>query len=185
MSTRTVPRRLRLYAAAGVAAAALVAGCGSSGSSHSTASPAPPASSSASGGSGVSTPAGGIALRTAASGTLGTVVTDSAGFTLYRFDSDTAGPSASHCTDACASLWPPVPATADPQVQGIDKSLVGTVTRPDGSKQLTLAGWPLYRYAPDTKPGDTKGQGVGGSWWAVTPTGQKAAAATPSTVPGY
>jgi hypothetical protein len=45
---------------------------------------------------------------------------------------------------------------------------------PTAAGKLTLAGWPLYRYALDRKPGDWKGIGVGGVWWAITPTGQKA-----------
>ncbi|MER5636155.1 hypothetical protein ABT095_04290 [Kitasatospora sp. NPDC002227] len=192
MSSVPVLRRGGLAVAAGAAVAALVTGCGSSGgsSASSAPSPTPPASSApAQTPPASSAPAttGPVELQTATSGTLGTVVTDSAGFTLYRFDEDTASPSASHCTGGCASIWPPVPVTANGQVKGVDQSLVGSVTRPDGSKQLTLAGWPLYRYAPDTKPGDTKGQGVAGTWWAVTPSGGKAAAASssPSSPGGY
>jgi predicted lipoprotein with Yx(FWY)xxD motif len=107
---------------------------------------------------------------------LGSVVTDSKGMTLYRFDRDTALPSSSNCDDPCANLWPPVTTTAKTVVlAGIDRHLIGTVARKDGRVQLTLAGWPLYRYAKDT-PGKARGQGVSGTWFASTPAGKKAGA---------
>ncbi|PKV89084.1 SCO0930 family lipoprotein [Streptomyces sp. TLI_146] len=108
---------------------------------------------------------------------LGKVVTDSAGFTLYRFDKDTASPPKSNCDGDCAKLWPAVPAGSVTAAPGTDASLIGEVTRTDGSKQLTLAGWPMYRYTKDTKPGDATGEGVGGTWHASAPDGKKA---TPS-----
>ncbi|KAA0921501.1 SCO0930 family lipoprotein [Streptomyces apricus] len=108
---------------------------------------------------------------------LGEVVTDSAGMTLYRFDKDTAEPPKSACDGECAKAWPPVPASGAAAPIGIDKSLLGEVTRADGTKQLTIDGWPQYRFAKDTKAGDLKGQGVGGTWYASAPTGKKASAA--------
>ncbi|GAA1561768.1 hypothetical protein [Kribbella lupini] len=113
-------------------------------------------------------------LATADVANFGKVVVDGNGRTLYVFDNDKASPSMSTCDGECAALWPPVKAgTTAPQLDGINASLVGTVTRTDGSKQLTLAGLPLYQYAPDTKPGDAKGQGVLGTWWVVGANGQK------------
>ncbi|MGF1430198.1 hypothetical protein [Kitasatospora sp. LaBMicrA B282] len=106
---------------------------------------------------------------------LGQIVTDSNGFTLYRFDHDSANPPKATCTDSsCAALWPAAVAPSQPTGNGVSSSLIGTVTRADGTKQLTLNGWPLYRYVPDSKPGQTKGEGVMGIWWAVTPSGGKA-----------
>ncbi|MGW5095731.1 SCO0930 family lipoprotein [Streptomyces nodosus] len=110
---------------------------------------------------------------------LGKIVTDSAGFTLYRFDKDTAQPPNSSCNGDCAETWPPVPAEGASVSSGVDKSLLGEVTRDDGSKQLTIAGWPMYRFAKDTAAGDTKGQGVKGTWFATAPTGKKAGANGP------
>jgi predicted lipoprotein with Yx(FWY)xxD motif len=55
----------------------------------------------------------------------------------------------------------------------VDASLVGTTTRTDGTKQLTLGGLPLYLFAKDSKAGDAKGQAVGGVWWVVGPDGKK------------
>ncbi|MFD4628310.1 SCO0930 family lipoprotein [Streptomyces sp. NPDC058284] len=106
---------------------------------------------------------------------LGKVVTDNAGFTLYRFDKDTAQPPKSNCDAACLKTWPAVAAGGAKAAPGVDASLLGEVTAADGTKQLTVDGWPMYRYARDTKPGDAKGQGVGGTWYAAAPDGKKAA----------
>ncbi|MEU4685420.1 SCO0930 family lipoprotein [Streptomyces xinghaiensis] len=105
---------------------------------------------------------------------LGPVLTDSAGFTLYRFDKDTANPPKSACEGACVKAWPPVPAADVSSTSGIDAALLGEVTRSDGTKQLTVDGWPMYRYAKDTEPWQTNGQGVGGTWHAAAPDGKKA-----------
>ncbi|MGH3801234.1 MAG: hypothetical protein ACRDTD_14075 [Pseudonocardiaceae bacterium] len=133
------------------------------------------------------TQAGGVQLAVAQVGNLGEVVTDQNGLTLYRFDKDKAKPSVSSCNDACAQMWPP--ALGDPasvQLQDVDPALVGAVTRDDGTKQLTLSGWPLYTYAKDTAAGQAKGQGVGKTWFAVTPQGKKAQAVSSSAPdPGY
>ena len=120
-------------------------------------------------------PAGGVQLAVAEVGNLGQVVTDQNGLTLYRFDKDKAKPSVSNCTDGCAEMWPP--ALGDPasvQLQNVDPALVGEVTRDDGTKQLTLNGWPMYTFAKDTVAGQAKGQGVGKTWFAITPQGKKA-----------
>ncbi|AZK96941.1 MULTISPECIES: SCO0930 family lipoprotein [Streptomyces] len=110
------------------------------------------------------------------SGPLGPVVTDSAGFTLYRFDSDTASPPKSVCEGDCAKAWPPVLAADARAADGMNAALLGKVTRADGTQQLTLKGWPLYRFAKDTAPRQTNGQGVGGTWFAAAPDGSKAKA---------
>ncbi|MGW7004468.1 hypothetical protein ACWGCW_17015 [Streptomyces sp. NPDC054933] len=128
------------------------------------------------------------ALTTAHNARLGTIVTDGQGWTLYRFDADSANPSTSRCTGQCATVWPPEPAVSAAHVHGVDHQLVGSVTRPDGTRQLTLNGWPLYRYAGDGKPGDTNGQNVLGAWHAATPQGRKAGAGSssgPSSGYGY
>ena len=105
---------------------------------------------------------------------LGPVVTDGAGFTLYRFDDDRASPPASTCTGDCAAAWPPVPADGASAGQGIDPALLGSVTRPDGTKQLTVAGRPMYRYTRDTEPRQANGHKVGGTWFATAPDGKRA-----------
>jgi predicted lipoprotein with Yx(FWY)xxD motif len=113
-------------------------------------------------------------LKTVRTKAMGTIVTDAKGWTLYRFDKDTPKPAKSNCNDKCAQAWPPALAKDVPQLTGIDRSLVGTVVRADGKVQLTLAGWPMYRYAKDLKPGDWKGVGVGGTWYAFRSNGKKA-----------
>ncbi|MFE5486014.1 SCO0930 family lipoprotein [Streptomyces sp. NPDC056527] len=126
-------------------------------------------------GSGAAEPAGQLAV--ADTKQLGKVVTDSEGFTLYRFDKDSASPPKATCEGDCAKAWPVVSADGAKAPAGVAPSLLGEVTRADGTKQLTLDGWPMYRYAKDTKPGDLKGQGVGGTWFASAPDGKKAAPA--------
>jgi predicted lipoprotein with Yx(FWY)xxD motif len=116
----------------------------------------------------------GATLSVAHSETVGTIVTDADGFTLYRFDHDSAHPSASTCTGMCATTWPPAVITSSTvTLSGVDKSAVGSILRPDGTRQLTVGGWPVYEYSKDTAQGDVNGQGVGGVWAAVTPTGAK------------
>ncbi|MEU2286264.1 SCO0930 family lipoprotein [Streptomyces sp. NPDC013178] len=121
-------------------------------------------------------------LSVSANAELGKVLIDSNGMTLYRFDSDTQEPPKSNCDGDCAKTWPPVPADDATAGDGIDKSLLGEVTRSDGTKQLTVDGWPVYRYAKDANAGDTNGQGVGGKWFALAPDGKKAKAE--SALPG-
>ncbi|MFF9060757.1 SCO0930 family lipoprotein [Streptomyces sp. NPDC101213] len=119
-------------------------------------------------------------LAVSANAELGKVLIDAAGMTLYRFDADTAEPPRSSCDGDCATTWPPVPADDATAGDGVDKSLLGEVTRSDGSKQLTVDGWPVYRYAKDTNAGDTNGQGVNGKWFALAPDGKKAKSASGS-----
>lgn len=139
----------------------MITGC------DSTAAPAPVATGTAS----PVRVAGLFALR---SRTLGPIVVDGQGYVLYRSDRDSPAPSHSTCVDACTRRWLPAPATPGMRVVGIDRQLVGTLTRPDGTLQLTLAGWPLYGFAGDRMPGDTNGQGADETWSLITPDGGKA-----------
>jgi predicted lipoprotein with Yx(FWY)xxD motif len=104
---------------------------------------------------------------------LGALVTDSEGNTLYRFDKDTPSPPKSNCDGDCATAWPPVSADDASASDSLNPDLLGWVARSDGTKQLTLSGWPLYRYSKDATAGDTNGQGVGGTWFAAAPDGKK------------
>ncbi|MFC0508748.1 hypothetical protein [Micromonospora costi] len=114
---------------------------------------------------------------------MGKVVTDEEGWILYRFDKDTADPPASNCVDTCAEIWPPALTDGDPQLSGVSDDKVGTITRQDGTRQLTLGGWPLYRYIGDKKPGQWKGQGVSGTWFVVAPDGKKNLTCLPKGTP--
>ena len=117
-----------------------------------------------------------VQLTASAAGNLNPVVVNGTGFVLYRFDKDTPSPSKSNCNGSCAALWPPVEVTQGSRifVNGVSTAEVGLVKRDDGHYQVTLHGWPLYRFAKDTAAGQTNGQGVGGTWFGVTPTGGKA-----------
>jgi predicted lipoprotein with Yx(FWY)xxD motif len=166
-----------ILAGAMAAAGCLLAACGgtSPSSASNTTSPAstPAASSTAS--AAASTGSGlDAALRTTTNAALGPIVIDGSGRTLYRFDKDSASPPTSNCTGACAALWPPVLVGTQINLTGINRDLLGTIKRADGTVQLTLHGWPLYRYAGDSAPGQTNGEGIGGTWFAVKPTGAKA-----------
>jgi predicted lipoprotein with Yx(FWY)xxD motif len=104
---------------------------------------------------------------------LGQILTAGNGRTVYMFIPDAQG--APTCTDACAQAWPPLTVDDASQVtagDGVDESLLGTVEHPGEGTQVTYNGWPLYEYAGDSDPGDTNGQGSGGVWYALDPTGE-------------
>jgi predicted lipoprotein with Yx(FWY)xxD motif len=116
---------------------------------------------------------------------LGEVLVDAEGMTLYLFTPDS--PEASTCTGQCAEVWPPLEATDEPVAgDGVDQALLGVIERDDGTAQVTYAGHPLYTYAPDEEPGDADGQGLNDVWYVVAPDGEAvtAAAAAATTAPG-
>lgn len=162
-------RRLIVSTALAAAAVAVLAGCstgaGSGGSAYGGSSP-----SSSSGGA--STSATSTALATASS-PLGTIVVNGSGMTVYVYDKDTAGAKTSACTGACVSAWPAVNTTSStPAVSGVTGT-VATIVGVSGAKQVTLNGLPLYTFAGDAVAGTTKGQGLDGTWWVVSPSGAK------------
>lgn len=102
---------------------------------------------------------------------LGQIVVDADGKTLYVFLVDEG--SDSTCYDDCEAAWPPLTVEGDPAAgEGIDRSLLGTTERDDGSTQVTLDGHPLYYFASDETADDTNGQGVGDVWYVVSPEGE-------------
>ncbi|MFZ1075697.1 MAG: hypothetical protein WAN50_04980 [Minisyncoccia bacterium] len=114
--------------------------------------------------------AGNLLLGTDASAKLGTYLIGSNGMTLYAYDKDAS--STSNCTGACAAAWPPYlvgTTSVLANVQSGVSGTVGTLTRGDGTKQMTYNGAPLYYYKSDTKSGDMKGQGVANQWKVVHP----------------
>jgi predicted lipoprotein with Yx(FWY)xxD motif len=117
---------------------------------------------------------------------IGNVVMDSKGWIFYRFDEDSAKPATSNCSGTCAELWPPVLTKNGkdlPVLKGIDPEKVGTIKRDDGTWQLTIGNWPVYRYVGDKKPGTWKGQGVSGNWFVVTSSGKKNLSVLPKGTP--
>lgn len=114
-------------------------------------------------------------------GPMGTYLTDSKGRSLYMFAADTSGTST--CSGQCATYWPPVLGSAANASGSADASMTGTISRPDGTTQITYAGHPLYLYAADTMAGDTKGQGsdnFGAKWWLLDPQGKAISSAAPA-----
>src|SRR3954447_6921116 len=108
-----------------------------------------------------------------ASTSLGTVLVDSQGRTLYLFKADSGTKSA--CSGACASAWPPLRASPKPTAGGgATASKLGTTQRSDGQPQITYNGHPLYTYTGDSELGDVNGQGLtafGAAWFALSPSG--------------
>ena len=106
---------------------------------------------------------------------LGRIVVDGRGHTLYLFEKDRRGRSA--CSGACATYWPPLLTHGKPIAGGgARQSLLGVIRRADGTRQVTYAGHPLYRFALDARCGQTKGEGLddfGGGWYVLAPSGKK------------
>jgi predicted lipoprotein with Yx(FWY)xxD motif len=177
--------RTTIWAAAVAVGVLGLAGCGSNSGGSSSASGS---SSSAAAGSSSSSAAG--AVLSTADSSLGKIVVAADGRTVYAFDKDTPGSGTSACTGDCQTKWPAVTTdSASPKADGVTGD-VGTITRADGTKQVTLAGMPLYMYAADSHAGDVTGQGVGGLWWVVGPDGMKITTAAGSSssapaMPGY
>ena len=112
----------------------------------------------------------------------GQILADMNGRTLYYFLKDVPGNGTSACNGACAGLWPPFN-TATIQVSPpLQASDFQTITRADGSAQITWQGWPLYYYSGDKATGDTNGYGFNKLWYVVSPNGVVTLAPT-TTVP--
>jgi predicted lipoprotein with Yx(FWY)xxD motif len=160
----TIRRKGRHVGVVGVAAAALAltaAGCSNGSDSSSGAAPAAP------------TPTASSATVSAQPTSLGMIIVDAQGRTVYDFAADKT--SASTYTGACAANWPPVPApaTLPASLPGVTGKL-GTTAGAGGARQLTIAGHPVYTFVGDSAPGQTNGQGkvaFGGVWTVVSPAG--------------
>jgi predicted lipoprotein with Yx(FWY)xxD motif len=176
-----VSKRAKLAAGVGGAlgAAVVVAACSSAASTGSsaaaTASPAgasSPSAGASSSGTGAGASSGGTVITTAKS-SAGTVLTSGSGKAVYLWAKDTG--DMSNCTGACAGAWPPVTTTATATASGgAQASDIGTITRSDGTKQVTYDGHPLYYFEGDSGPGTASGQGsdaFGAKWWLVAPAG--------------
>ena len=108
-------------------------------------------------------------------GSLGKMLVNGHGHTLYLFQKDVDGKS--HCSSSCAAFWPPLLTSGKPHAgAGATQSLLGTTRRADGRLQVTYRGHPLYTFVLDTKAGQTKGEALnkfGAVWNAVSPNGSK------------
>lgn len=118
-----------------------------------------------------------VTLQIAQNNTLGQIISDGDGRTLYLLTKD--GKNTSNCYDKCEQSWPPVLPAGQPTLKDpISTALISTTVRKDGSVQLTYNGWPLYYYAKDSAPGDTNGQSIGKVWWVVSGEGNPIKPAT-------
>jgi predicted lipoprotein with Yx(FWY)xxD motif len=166
-------------ATAGALSAVAITACGSASSSNQTTTGAgAPAAASAP--SSTSAPSGTVDL---ANSSLGPILIDAQGTTLYLWQADTGAKST--CTGACASAWPPLVTTGKPTAgSGVRTSLLGTTKRQNGTEQVTYNGHPLYRFAGDTAARQTNGQGstgFGALWYVLSPRGNALTGAAPST----
>jgi predicted lipoprotein with Yx(FWY)xxD motif len=132
-------------------------------------------------------PAAAGAVVAPASTALGTILVDAAGRTVYDFANDRGGTST--CNGGCAQTWLPVaaPDVLPAALAGVPAK-VGSTERSDGTKQLTVAGHPVYTFAGDDAPGQTNGDGLtlnGGLWTVVSPNGSQLSAASSSSSTGY
>jgi len=102
---------------------------------------------------------------------LGKILVGNNGMTLYMYTKD--APNQSNCSGGCLKAWPALLTMGSPTLgDGVDKTLVGTASLPDGSKIVTYNKMPLYYWVKDTKAGDVTGQNVGGVWYVVSPDGK-------------
>ncbi|GFJ75998.1 hypothetical protein [Phytohabitans houttuyneae] len=172
-----------LAALGGVVAAASLSACSLSAPKaepvfHAPASPTPTASAESGEAAGAEAPATtGIrqVLKIAQLAGLAPLLVNAKGRTIYRFDGDSNDPPATACVEDCLKTWQPVLAPNGVEVDaGIEEDLVGTVERPDGNKQLTLNGWPMYYFHEDLSLGQTAGYGTGDAWFPMSPTGGRA-----------
>jgi predicted lipoprotein with Yx(FWY)xxD motif len=157
-----------------LAAAGLLAACSSNAATPTT-------TSTTAGSTTASTGSSAPVVATASKASVGTVLVASNGHTLYRLTTDT--PTSSTCSGSCAQLWPPltVPAGTTPRAASGVTGTLGTITRSDGTVQVVYEGHPLYTYAPDTTAADVLGQGVGGIWFVVSPSGSSSSTTSPPT----
>jgi predicted lipoprotein with Yx(FWY)xxD motif len=176
-----VTKSFPAVAALALIALLAIAGCGSSSDSSSSSGSGGGAygGGESSNSTASSEPSGGgtVAVVTASSvPKVGKVIVDSKGFTLYDFHKDKGGKSA--CYGGCEQVWPPLTTEGKPQVgEGAMASKLGTTKRKDGTLQVTYAGWPLYTYEADKKPGEANGNDIdsfGAEWYALQPSGEEA-----------
>jgi len=122
-------------------------------------------------------------VKVATDATLGKILVDGAGKTLYLYSRDEKG--VSNCYDQCEARWPILRPTAGAAPTGAPdiNGTLGVISRKDGTSQVTYNGIPLYYFTPDEKAGDTKGQAVGGVWWVLAPGLSQITPAVPQASP--
>jgi len=121
-----------------------------------------------------------VALKTAKT-SAGTVLTSAGGYVLYYFTEDKPGSGVSTCTSSCAATWPPLTGTVQAPPGVTMPGPLGMITRADGTKQVTINGYPIYLYSGDQSPGQANGNGAGGKWHVVPITGSTSASTSPTS----
>jgi len=173
-----VNRTFPAVALLALAAVLAIAGCGSSSNSSSGGAYGSSSESSASTQSTTSSSTGAAVVAVGNASDVGQVLVDSKDMTLYYFEKDKKGSGKSACSGACASAWPPLTTGgAAKATGGAQASQLGTIKRGDGTTQVTYAGWPLYTFVEDKKPGEDNGtdsKAFGASWYPLHPNGEKA-----------
>jgi predicted lipoprotein with Yx(FWY)xxD motif len=160
-----------------IAASLLIAACGSSSSGNTTSSAASTQSAAQ-----TSSGSSSAVLVKSASNSLGTILIDSQGMTLYHLSGEQNGKFI--CTSsACVGVWHPLIAPSNAPTGEVGS--LGTVKRPDGTVQVTYKGTPLYTFAGDQQAGETKGQGIKdvGTWSVVTTSSSSTPATSTSSTP--
>ena len=161
---------LTVVAALAVVGAACAPQAAPSSAPTSASAAQPPAAASSATQAPAAAAPSGPAMVDVGQGALGAHLVDSKGMTLYLFTKDSPGNTT--CYGKCAAAWPPLLTSGAAQAgSGIDSSKFGTVTRTDGTIQVTYNSWPLYYYAKDQQAGDTTGEGVGSVWFCISPSG--------------
>jgi predicted lipoprotein with Yx(FWY)xxD motif len=186
-----LPRRPLVALVALAAAAVLAAGCGSDNNSGSGGNSSGSGGGIYGGGGPTSTSGGASSVATvsATSTSLGMILVDGSGRTLYLFEKDQ--PNQSACAGACAAAWPVDQTSGTPKAgSGVTASMLGTITRSDNTTQVTYNKHPLYYFQGDSGTGQHNGQGVdafGAKWYVVTPAGGAVSggATTPANGGGY
>ncbi len=188
-------RSYLLLGALALVAAMLIAGCGGGSSSSTTTSEAPAVEEEAPAEKAAAAepeeeveaePAAEAEPEPAAEGVpislgeatgVGKIIVDEEGMTLYYFQKDQKGSGKSKCEGACAEAWPPLLTEGEPvAMTGVKTAMLGTIERNDGTTQVTYAGWPLYTFVEDQKPGEDNGtdsKGFGASWYPLHSNGKK------------
>jgi predicted lipoprotein with Yx(FWY)xxD motif len=114
----------------------------------------------------------------------GTILTSAGGYALYYYSEDKPGSGTSVCTGSCATAWPPLTGTVQAPPGVTLPGPLGTITRADGTKQVTIKGYPIYLYAGDHSAGQDSGNGVGGVWHVVKISGSpSSSSSSPSPSP--
>jgi predicted lipoprotein with Yx(FWY)xxD motif len=154
----------------------LAAGCGGGSSGSGSGSGTSSGGMGGYGSSGAAPASGGtssVATVSASRTSLGMILVDGSGRTLYLFEKDQ--PNQSACAGACVAAWPVDQSSGAPKAgSGVTASMLGTIKRSDNTTQVTYNKHPLYYFARDSQAGQHNGQGVdafGAKWYAVGPAG--------------